>query len=121
MKKLIVLLIFFLFPINSYSKDLATWGVVGTSCQNALDFTKRFGRTGESALSSAIQGFLTGYNTRIMMNNISGKTSVKARVINRLSTKEVTTLILSQCKVRPNDSVYIVLIKYYNTLPFAKY
>ena len=58
MKKLIVLL-FFLFPTNSYSKDLATWGIVGSSCKNALDFTKKFGRTGESALSSAIQGFLT--------------------------------------------------------------
>ena len=55
------------------------------------------------------------------MDNIRGKSSVRARVINRLSNTEVTNLILSQCKVKPNDSVYIVLIKYYNTLPYAKY
>ena len=59
MKKLFVLL-FFLFPTNLYSKDLATWGVVGTSCQNALDFTKRFGRTGESAYQAQFKDFLLG-------------------------------------------------------------
>ena len=58
MKKLIVLLLF-LFPTNSFSKDLATWGVVGTSCQDALDFTKRFGRTGESA-KAQFKDFLPG-------------------------------------------------------------
>ena len=121
MKKLIFSILFVFTTSNLFAKDLATWGVTGTKCQNAIDFTKRFGSSGTVAFSSAIQGFLTGYNTRVMMDNIRGKSSVRARVINRLSNTEVTNLILSQCKVKPNDSVYIVLIKYYNTLPYAKY
>ena len=121
MKKLIFLILFIFATSNLFAKDLASWGVTGTSCKNALDFTKRFGSSGTSALSSAIQGFLTGYNMKVMLDDVSGKSSVRARVINRLSNTEVTNLILSQCKVKPNDSVYIVLIKYYNTLPYAKY
>ena len=73
MRIFIILLSLTFFSTNTFARDMATWGVTGTKCQNAIDFTKRFGSSGTVAFSSAIQGFLTGYNTRVMMDNIRGK------------------------------------------------
>jgi hypothetical protein len=118
-------IIFFFFFIASFfkvsAKDLATWGITGSKCSQALTFVKRFGSNGEMALSSGIQGFLTGYNSAVMLNNLQGKSREKARVINRSSLDSITNYIISQCRRRPTDSVYVVLLKYYKTLPYAKY
>ena len=36
-------------------------------------FCAKFGSNGKMALSSGIQGFLTGYNSAVMLNNLQGK------------------------------------------------
>ena len=118
-------IIFLFFFIASFfkvsAKDLATWGITGSKCSQALAFVQRFGSNGKMALSSGIQGFLTGYNSAVMLNNLQGKSKEKARVINRSSLDSITNYIISQCRRRPTDSVYVVLLKYYKTLPYAKY
>ena len=121
----IIKIIFLFFFITSFfkvsAKDLATWGITGSKCSQALAFVQRFGSNGKMALSSGIQGFLTGYNSAVMLNNLQGKSKEKARVINRSSLDSITNYIISQCRRRPTDSVYVVLLKYYKTLPYAKY
>jgi len=121
----IIKIIFLFFFIASFfkvsAKDLATWGITGSKCSQALAFVQRFGSNGKMALSSGIQGFLTGYNSAVMLNNLQGKSREKARVINRSSLDSITNYLTSQCRRRPSDSVYIVLLKYYKTLPYAKY
>ena len=121
----IIKIIFLFFFIASFfkvsAKDLATWGITGSKCSQALAFVQRFGSNGKMALSSGIQGFLTGYNSAVMLNNLQGKSKEKARVINRSSLDSITNYIISQCRRRPTDSVYVVLMKYYKTLPYAKY
>ena len=118
-------IIFLFFFIASFfkvsAKDLATWGITGSKCSQALTFVKRFGSNGKMALSSGIQGFLTGYNSAVMLNNLQGKSREKARVINRSSLDSITNYVTSQCRRTPSDSVYVVLLKYYKTLPYAKY
>ena len=118
-------IIFLFFFIASFfkvsAKDLATWGITGSKCSQALAFVKRFGSNGEMALSSGIQGFLTGYNSAVMLNNLQGKSREKARVINRASLDSITNYVISKCRQSPSDSVYVVLLKYYKTLPYAKY
>ncbi len=114
-----------LFVIASFSKadarDLATWGITGSKCSQAMAFIQRFGTNGKTALSSGIQGFLTGYNSAVMLNNLQGKSREKARVINRSSLDSITNYVISKCRQSPSDSVYVVLLKYYKTLPYAKY
>ena len=121
----IIKIIFLFFFIESFfkvsAKDLATWGITGSKCSQALTFVKRFGSNGKMALSSGIQGFLTGYNSAVMLNNLQGKSREKARVINRSSLDSITNYVTSQCRRTPSDSVYVVLLKYYKTLPYAKY
>ena len=118
-------IIFLFFFIASFfkvsAKDLATWGITGSKCSQALAFVQRFGSNGKMALSSGIQGFLTGYNSAVMLNNLQGKSREKARVINRSSLDSITNYVTSQCRRTPSDSVYVVLLKYYKTLPYAKY
>ena len=118
-------IIFLFFFIASFfkvsAKDLATWGITGSKCSQALAFVQRFGSNGKMALSSGIQGFLTGYNSAVMLNNLQGKGKEKARVINRSSLDSITNYMISQCRRKPTDSVYVVLMKYYKTLPYAKY
>ena len=118
-------IIFLFFFIASFfkvsAKDLATWGITGSKCSQALAFVQRFGSNGKMALSSGIQGFLTGYNSAVMLNNLQGKSKEKARVINRSSLDSITNYMISQCRRKPTDSVYVVLMKYYKTLPYAKY
>ena len=121
----IIKIIFLFFFIASFfkvsAKDLATWGITGSKCSQALAFVQRFGSNGKMALSSGIQGFLTGYNSAVMLNNLQGKSKEKARVINRSSLDSITNYMISQCRRKPTDSVYVVLMKYYKTLPYAKY
>ena len=118
-------IIFLFFFIASFfkvsAKDLATCGITGSKCSQALTFVKRYGSNGKIALSSGIQGFLTGYNSAVMLNNLQGKSREKARVINRSSLDSITNYVTSQCRRTPSDSVYVVLLKYYKTLPYAKY
>ena len=118
-------IIFLFFFIASFfkvsAKDLATCGITGSKCSQALTFVKRFGSNGKMALSSGIQGFLTGYNSAVMLNNLQGKSREKARVINRSSLDSITNYVTSQCRRTPSVSVYVVLLKYYKTLPYAKY
>ena len=118
-------IIFLFFFIASFfkvsAKDLATWGITGSKCSQALAFVQRFGSNGKMALSSGIQGFLTGYNSAVMLNNLQGKSKEKARVINPSSLDSITNYMISQCRRKPTDSVYVVLMKYYKTLPYAKY
>tara|TARA_X000000950_G_scaffold8495_1_gene9358 strand:- start:126 stop:497 length:372 start_codon:yes stop_codon:yes gene_type:complete len=121
----IIKIIFLFFFIASFfkvsAKDLATWGITGSKCSQALAFVQRFGSNGKMALSSGIQGFLTGYNSAVMLNNLQGKSREKARVINRSSLDSITNYVTSQCRRTPSVSVYVVLLKYYKTLPYAKY
>ena len=118
----IMFLFFFIASFFKVSaKDLATWGITGSKCSQALAFVQRFGSNGKMALSSGIQGFLTGYNSAVMLNNLQGKSREKARVINRSSLDSITNYVTSQCRRTPSDSVYVVLLKYYKTLPYAKY
>tara|TARA_Y200000002_G_C22305869_1_gene506449 strand:+ start:255 stop:626 length:372 start_codon:yes stop_codon:yes gene_type:complete len=121
----VIKIIFLFFFVTSFlkvsAKDLATWGITGSKCSQALAFVQRFGSNGKMAFSSGIQGFLTGYNSAVMLNNLQGKSKEKARVINRSSLDSITNYMISQCRRKPTDSVYVVLMKYYKTLPYAKY
>ena len=98
MKILKIISIFFIITLFSkvYAKDLATWGITGSKCSAAMSFVQRFGSNGKLALSSGIQGFLTGYNSAVMLNNLQGKSREKVycNVINQATRSQIPTLKL---------------------------
>ena len=62
MKKVLLVLFFVSLSTQVYSKDLYTWGFAGGDCKTMKLVLKDYGEEGELAISSAIRGFLTGYN-----------------------------------------------------------
>lgn len=121
MRIFILLLSFTLFPMKSFAKDMATWGIIGTKCSQTISAVNRFGQNGRDALSFSIQGFLTGYNSHVMLMDLQKKNREKARVVNKYSLPDITNMVLSRCRSNPNKSTYIVLIEIWRTLPIARY
>ncbi len=117
-----LILFFFIFTSNSsYSKDLATWGATGAKCSQAVDIVNRFGKMGRETLGFSIQGFLTGYNSHVMLMDLQNKSSVKAKVINKYSITEITNILIGKCTASPSKATYIALIEIWRTFPDAKY
>ena len=102
MKYLKIIIVFLFFINSAHSRDLATWGITGSKCSAAMSFVQSFGSNGKMALSSGIQGFLTGYNSAVMLNNLQGKSREKARVINRSSLDSITNYVISKCRQSPS-------------------
>ncbi|MEK9732036.1 MAG: hypothetical protein VW229_01620 [Pelagibacteraceae bacterium] len=103
---------------KSFSKDYATWGLVGSSCANALK-AANLGKQGRDALGYSIQGFLTGYNTHIIMMSISGKDTTKTKVINKYSINEIVNILVGKCTQNPSKSTFIALIEIWRSFPDA--
>jgi len=103
---------------KSFSKDYATWGLVGSSCANALE-AANLGKQGRDALGYSIQGFLTGYNTHIIMMSISGKDTTKTKVINKYSINEIVNILVGKCIQNPSKSTFIALIEIWRSFPDA--
>ena len=121
MRIFILLLFFSFFPIKSFAKDMSTWGIIGTKCSQTISAVNRFGQNGRDALSFSIQGFLTGYNSHVMLMDLQKKNRDKAKVINKYSLPDITNMVLSKCRSNPNKSTYIVLIEIWRTFPNARY
>ncbi len=109
---------FILSSTKSFSKDYATWGLVGSSCANALK-AANLGKQGRDALGYSIQGFLTGYNTHIIMMSISGKDTTKTKVINKYSINEIVNILVGKCTQNPSKSTFIALIEIWRSFPDA--
>jgi len=122
-KKILILLIFTIifYPNFSHSKDLATWGFVGSKCGQTIKVAREFGKEGKDALGYSVQGFLTGYNSHVMLMNLQGKSNQKAKVINKYSIKEVTDILIRKCTANSTKATYIVLIEIWRTFPIARY
>ena len=122
-KRILILLIFtvIFYPNFSHSKDLATWGFVGSKCGQTVKVAREFGRTGKDALGYSIQGFLTGYNSHVMLMDLQRKSDQKAKVINKYSIKEVTDILIRKCTANSTKATYIVLIEIWRTFPIARY
>jgi len=116
-----MLLSLFIFPNLSISKELATWGFVGSKCNQTIKVVNEFGRTGKDALGYSIQGFLTGYNSHVMLMDLQRKSSIKAKVINKFSIKEVTDILIGKCTANPTKATYVALIEIWRTFPDARY
>ena len=121
MRIFILLLFFSFFPIKSFAKDMATWGIIGTKCSQTISAVNRFGQNGRDALSFSIQGFLTGYNSHVMLMDLQKKNRDKAKVINKYPLPDITNMVLSKCRSNPNKSTYIVLIEIWRTFSNARY
>ena len=113
-KKILILLIFTIifYPNFSHSKDLATWGFVGSKCGQTIKVAREFGREGKDALGYSVQGFLTGYNSHVMLMNLQGKSNQKAKVINKFSIKEVTDILISKCTANQQKQHMSLLLKF---------
>jgi hypothetical protein len=103
---------------KSFSKNYASWGLVGSTCANALK-AANLGKQGRDALGYSIQGFLTGYNTHIIMMSISGKDTTKTKVINKYSINEIVNILVGKCTQNPSKSTFIALIEIWRTFPNA--
>jgi len=103
---------------KSFSKNYATWGLVGSTCANALK-AANLGKQGRDALGYSIQGFLTGYNTHIIMMSISGKDTTKTKVINKYSINEIVNILVGKCTQNPSKSTFIALIEIWRSFPDA--
>ncbi|MEL0177569.1 MAG: hypothetical protein VW810_04645 [Pelagibacteraceae bacterium] len=118
----IFILLTFVFCIlsstKSFSKNYASWGLVGSTCANALK-AANLGKQGRDALGYSIQGFLTGYNTHIIMMSISGKDTTKTKVINKYSINEIVNILVGKCTQNPSKSTFIALIEIWRTFPNA--
>ena len=121
MKYFQVFVIFLFFTNPVYSRDLATWGFTGIKCKETLNTAKQFGKMGRQTLGFSIQGFLTGYNSHVMMMDLQKKSRIKAKVINKYSISEVTNILIGKCTVNPNKATYVALIEIWRTFPDARY
>ena len=121
MKYFQIFVIFLFFSNSAYSRDLATWGFTGTKCKQTINTVKQFGKLGRQTLGFSIQGFLTGYNSHVMMMDLQRKSRVKAKVINKYSITEVTNILIRKCTANPNKATYVGLIEIWRTFPDARY
>ena len=121
MKYFKIFIIFLFFSNSAYSRDLATWGFTGTKCKETVSTVNRFGKMGSQTLGFSIQGFLTGYNSHVMMMDLQKKSRVKAKVINKYSITEVTNILIDKCTANPNKATYVALIEIWRTFPDARY
>ena len=117
--KIFIMILF--FSNSAYSRDLATWGFTGSKCKETVSTVNRFGKMGSQTLGFSIQGFLTGYNSHVMMMNLQKKSRVKAKVINKYSITEVTNILIGKCTANPNKATYVALIEIWRTFPDARY
>lgn len=107
---------FILSSTKSFSKNYASWGLVGSSCANALK-AANLGKQGRDALGYSIQGFLTGYNAHVIMMNIAGKDNTKSKIINKYSINEIVDILVGKCTQNPSKSTFIALIEIWRTFP----
>tara|TARA_Y100000996_G_scaffold353209_1_gene293038 strand:+ start:153 stop:500 length:348 start_codon:yes stop_codon:yes gene_type:complete len=112
MKKIFLSLFFTLLLKNAYSSDnkLYTWGFAGGDCKTMGEVVRDYGKEGESAMRSAIRGFLTGYNLSQPIN--------KYRTINSSSSIFILSYLKEFCRKQGDEGrIYEALIAYYETLP----
>ena len=121
MKYLKIIIVFLFFINSAHSRDLSTWGFTGTKCYQTVKTINEFGKLGKQTLGFSIQGFLTGYNSHVMMMDLQKKSRVKAKVINRYSITEITNILIRRCLANPNEATYVALIKIWRTFPDARY
>ena len=113
MKKVLLVLFFVSLSTQVYSKDLYTWGFAGGDCKTMKLVLKDYGEEGELAISSAIRGFLTGYNV--------SQPRHKAKIINSSSTDFVISYLKEFCRKQGDQGeIHKALIKHYKTLPRIK-
>lgn len=117
----LLFLCFIILANASFSRELATWGFTGSKCSKTIDIINQFGKTGKSTLGFSIQGFLTGYNSHVMMMDLQKKSSVKAKVINKYSITEITNILIGKCTATPKKATYVALIEIWRTFPDAVY
>ena len=87
------------------------WGIAGSDCGMFNMILEDYGDEGETAISSALQGFLTGYNLSLPER--------KHRIINYNSTDFLMSYMKKYCKKKGKDGrIYEGMIQYYKTLPY---
>ena len=99
------------FNTSNADEEFMTWGVAGSTCKFFNHILNEYGEEGETATTSAFQGFLTGYNISLPNN--------KRKVINFDGTDYVLSYIKKYCRSEGNNAiVYRGLLKYFETLPY---
>ena len=56
-----------------------------------------------------------------MLMDLQRKSSIKAKVINKFSIKEVTDILIGKCTANPTKATYVALIEIWKTFPDARY
>jgi len=112
----IFLTLFVLFISSSVAaKELATWGMTGSNCNDFFDFVEE--ERGDLYALIAVQSFLTGFNTALA---VEGKFD-SVRVINHDTMEYIMNYIKISCtKSNMKDAIYVILWDYFETLPIAE-
>jgi len=113
-------LIFFvlIFSVSVVAKDeqiFTVWGVSGLNCGELNDFLIKFEEKGQIALTTSLQGYLSGYNSALIDNDIKNE----VRVINNFSLDYMKAFVIERCDKNNNREVRIfdILYDYFIQLP----
>ena len=114
------LLTFFvlLFSSSVIAEDeqiFTVWGVSGLSCEELNDFLNKYEDKGQIAFTTSLQGYLSGYNSALIDNDIDNE----VRVINNFSLDYMEAFVIERCKKNNNRKVriYDILYDYFIQLP----
>ena len=122
MKKFLAILVLGLLFCNVSSKaeNLMSWGLAGGYCSEMNKLLDEYGEEVEGYLESAIQGFLTGANTSLILMNKENE----VRNIGKHSSQFIMTHIIEECakaKAEGEDvQVWPILGLYFDGLPYFK-
>ena len=118
MKTLLTFLVL-LFSSSVVAEDeeiFTIWGVSGLSCEELNDFLIKFEDKGQIAFTTSLQGYLSGYNSALIDNDIDNE----VRVINNFSLDYMKAFVIERCKKNNNSKVRIfdILYDYFIQLPY---
>jgi len=104
--------------VSSKAENLMSWGLAGGYCSEMNKLLDEYGEEIEGYLESAIQGFLTGANTALVLMDKENE----VRNIGERDSKFIINYIKEECekdKAKGEDQqVWPILGLYFDGLPY---
>ena len=106
---------FFLLLSSLVFAERSSLGFIGDSCSSLLDMDQQFSDEEFKDIFgvSEVRGFLTGANVFYYMQ------TDKLKIIDVDSAEEVFDFLVTSCRMKPSEDVFLFMTEYFYSLPNA--
>ncbi len=107
----------FLFFSSLVFAERSSLGFIGDSCSIFLDVDQQFSDEEFRDVFgvSEVRGFLTGANVFYFMQ------TDKIKIIDIDSAEEVFDFLVTSCRMRQDEDVFVIMTEYFYSLPDSKF